>query len=170
MKFTFFYSTGDFETGFFSQWFRSPFQDIEGIIYNTAEQYMMAQKALLFNDKETYSKIMNTKDSREQKNLGKEVKNFNQIIWDGMCSLIVYDGNLFKFSQNPEAANALIKTKGTILVEASPFDKIWGIGLGQNDSRIKDINQWQGKNLLGFVLTKVRDTLIAENEVPEMPF
>lgn len=157
MNFTFFW-----QDKYFTQWSTSPFMDLSGLMYNCAEQYMMAQKALLFSDGETFKKIMSTTSPREQKSLGRRVKNFNQTIWDAYSTMIVYDGNLLKFSQNEKHREELLKSEGIFLVEASPYDRIWGIGLRQDDPRAKDMSQWQGQNRLGFVLTKVRETILAE--------
>jgi len=156
MKFTFFWH------GPFSQWDTSPFMALDGLMYNTAEQYMMAQKALLFQDEETFKKIMATTSPKEQKALGRIVKNFNPLVWDTMSTLIVYDGNLLKFSQNEKHREALMNTGDTILVEASPYDAIYGVGLAEDNPFIDDMSQWQGQNRLGFVLTKVRETLMDE--------
>lgn len=155
-KYTFFWN------GPFSQWDTSPFMDVEGIVYNCAEQYMMAQKALLFKDQATFAKIMATTLPKEQKTLGRQVKNFNPKIWDCYSTMIVYDGNLLKYSQNKKHLDKLLATKGTILVEASPYDEIWGIKLGEEDPRAKTMATWQGQNRLGFVLTKVREVIISE--------
>jgi ribA/ribD-fused uncharacterized protein len=156
MEFTFFWN------GPLSQWSTSPFMGIDGLMYNCCEQAMMAQKALLFKDKATFKKIMATTNPKEHKSLGKQVKNFNQIIWDTMSYLIVYDINILKFSQCPKHKEALLATGDTILVEASPSDLIWGIGMCEDDPRAKDMSQWKGQNRLGFILTKVREVIIDE--------
>ena len=139
------------------QWNMTPFKDNEGTEYNCAEQYMFARKAKLFNDFESLEKIMKSSSPREQQKLGREVKNFEQKIWDANKVGIVTLGNIFKFSQNKNLKEILLSTKGTILVEASPYDKIWGIGLGVEDKNITNMKKWKGENLLGFILTNVRD-------------
>jgi len=118
---------------------------------------MFARKAILFNDMESYRKIMESNSPREQQKLGRLVKNFDQKIWDANKVGIVTLGNIFKFSQNEELKQILLSTKGTILVEASPFDKIWGVGLGVEDPNITNMSKWKGENLLGYILTNVRD-------------
>lgn len=148
-----------------AQWNKTSFKDNEGIIYNCAEQYMMAKKALLFNDLESYKEIMKEKEPKIQQDLGRKVKGFNKEIWDSNCIQIVYQGNIFKFKQNPELLEILLSTKGTILVEASPFDRIWGIGRGVEDILINDKEQWLGTNLLGYVLTNLRDNYFGNKEV-----
>lgn len=153
MEFTFFYS------GPFSQWHTCSFT-VDDIEYNRAEQYMMQQKAILFNDLATSKKIMEANTPYEQKALGRDVKNFIRHEWEKVARDIVYKGNYHKFKQNPDLMCSLEKTKGTIVVEASPKDLIWGIGLAATDHRAKNMDTWRGKNWLGQVLTKVRDDLL----------
>jgi ribA/ribD-fused uncharacterized protein len=148
-----------FWDGPFSQWHPSEFT-ISDVTYNCCEQYMMAQKALLFNDQESYQKIMNEQRPRYQKQFGREVKNFDKVKWEKECKQIVYEGNYAKFTQNPHLLKVLMETKGREIVEASPFDTIWGIGLGEDDPRALDKSQWKGTNWLGEVITRVREDLI----------
>lgn len=149
--YTFFYS------GPFSQWHRCRFT-VDGVEYCSAEQYMMHQKALLFGDGEIAEQIMQATHPRVQKALGRKVRNFDADRWTAVCRDIVYRGNYAKFSQNEDKKAALLATTGT-LVEASPYDRIWGIGLGADDPRRLDPKTWKGTNWLGEVLTKVRDDL-----------
>lgn len=134
---------------------------VEGVKFNCAEQYMMYQKALLFKDLDTAKLIMEATHPREQQRLGRIVKNYNQEIWDAHKYQIVYKGNYNKFKQNKEDLEWLIATEGT-LVEASPVDTVWGIGLGKDNPLIHDEKNWRGQNLLGKVLTEVRETLRKE--------
>ena len=150
-KYTFFWKSK------LGQWNMMPFKDNQGVVYNCAEQYMMAKKALLFGDKEIYKEIMMEKSPKKHQDLGRKVKNFDLNIWNANAIQIVYQGNLFKFEQNPELLDLLLSTKGTILVEASPFDAIWGIKLGEKDDKILDIKNWKGTNWLGYTLTNLRD-------------
>jgi ribA/ribD-fused uncharacterized protein len=159
--FTFFWRENN-KNGFLSQWYYSPFQDDEGIIYNCSEQYMMYHKAKLFNDNLIAEYILNTTLPYEQKKLGKKVKNFNQKIWNEQCESIVFTANLLKFSQNPKLKEMLLNTKDTILVEASPYDNIWGIGLSESDKRALDSKKWLGENKLGKILINVRNILKKE--------
>lgn len=152
-KFTFFLR------GPLSQWVKSQFI-VDGIIYCNAEQYMMAQKAIIFNDKEIFEQIMATTSPKEHQALGRQVRGFNQEIWNKVARDVVYIGNYSKFSQNEDLKKILFDTYGTTLVEASPTDLIWGCGFEENDSRILDRAQWLGKNWLGETLTKVREALI----------
>ena len=146
------------ENGHFSQWYPAPFQ-IEGIRYLHNEQYMMAKKALLFKDTRTYNKIMAESDPATCKALGKSAANFNQHLWDSCKKEIIFNANYAKFSQNPELKAALLATGDAIIAEASPYDKIWGIGLKATDSNSQDPNKWQGQNLLGMALMQVREKL-----------
>jgi ribA/ribD-fused uncharacterized protein len=145
-----------FWKGPLSQWKTSYFIDDDGIKYCCAEQYMMYQKALLFNDAEIATAIMSTSEPKEHQELGRQVKNFNQEIWDKNARAIVYAGNILKFKQNPSLLKLLLATEDKILVEASPFDVIWGIGLGVNEALVTDESEWKGSNWLGETLTKVK--------------
>ena len=147
----------------FSQWYESEFE-VNGIKFLTAEHYMMAEKALLFNDKDIYEQIIKSSKAGKVKELGRQVKNFNQRIWEENRFEIVVRGNFHKFSQNPKLSEFLRNTNDRILVEASPVDNIWGIGLAQNNEDAKNPYFWNGLNLLGYALMETRDIL---NEVGE---
>ena len=151
-KFTFFYG------GPASQWAASTFA-IDGVKYNCAEQYMMAQKAILFDDAAALQIIMNTDNPKIQKAAGRTVKGFDKILWEQNAKLFVYRANLAKFTQNGEFLEWLLATDGTTLVEASPWDKIWGIGLDASDPKAKDRLTWEGTNWLGEIITQVREDL-----------
>lgn len=142
----------------FSQWWKSSFV-VDGLEYKTAEHWMMAKKALLFNDTENFDKILSAKSPAEAKNLGREVKNYNEDVWREHRYEIVKEGNFHKFSQNPELKEFLLNTKNRILVEASPVDPIWGIGLSEDNPDSQYPEKWQGQNLLGFALMEARDEL-----------
>ena len=142
----------------FSQWYDCQF-DAEGVHYHTTEQYMMAQKALLMGDSSTHAKIMAADNPRDYKALGREVQHFDAALWDRKKYSVVLNGNLAKFSQNPELFAFLDGTGESVLVEGSPYDGIWGVKLGIDDPRINDPNEWQGENLLGFALMEARDIL-----------
>ncbi|OHS97873.1 hypothetical protein TRFO_35834 [Tritrichomonas foetus] len=147
----------------FSQWYPSTFT-IDGIVYSSALQFMMASKGRLFpNNNKIIKKIMTTKKPNKMKTLGREIKNFNQETWDKECRNIVFKANLAKFSQNEKMKKVLMSfDKNTIFVEANPHDTIWGIHLKENDPKARDPFQWCGQNYLGFQLTKVRDSFIQE--------
>jgi ribA/ribD-fused uncharacterized protein len=147
--------------GTYSQWCPSDFT-IEGIVYNTCEQYMMAKKALLFGDAETYTKIMAASNPRTQKALGRQVKGFDKDKWEAVCRDIVYNANYAKFTQNPFMKAELLATGSLEIVEASPEDKIWGIGLAEDNPLAWDRKTWQGTNWLGLAIMEVRKTLLNE--------
>jgi len=147
-----------FYGGPFSQWLTCYFE-IDGVKYNCAEQYMMAQKARLFTDSLALEKIMAAGHPSVQKATGKQVRGFVKDLWDAVARDIVYRGSMAKFTQNPELMRNLLDTKGKLLVEASPTDAIWGIKMGEGAEGIEDPNNWQGTNWLGEILTKVRDDL-----------
>jgi len=146
--------------GTYSQWCPSPFI-IDGVEYNCCEQYMMAKKALMFNDFKSLEIIMATDQPDEQKALGKMVKNFDKATWEKYCRKIVYDGNLAKFTQNPDMKRELMKTGDKEIVEASPEDRIWGIGLKSSDKRAWDKSTWEGTNWLGEAIMQARETITA---------
>ncbi len=148
-----------FWDGIFSQWYPSQIH-YNGNIFQTAEHLMMFNKAELFEDFETRNEILKSKTPKEAKKLGRSIKNFNQKVWDECKYRIVERGNILKFTQHQDLFKELFATRSKILVEASPYDKIWGIGLSVEDPKSLDPNQWLGENLLGFILTDVRDTLI----------
>jgi len=142
----------------FSQWYDSSFT-VKDVTYTTAEHWMMAQKALLFNDREIFEKIIRCIKPSEAKDLGRAIKNFNEELWLNERYQIVVNGNIHKFNQNRELGEFLLSTKNRILVEASPVDKIWGIGLAQDSKDIDNLYNWRGQNLLGFALMEARDFL-----------
>ena len=134
------------------------------IHYYSAEQYIMAHKALLFNDKESFSQIIHDADPANAKKLGRNVKNFNQAVWDEWKWKIAANGIYLKFSQNKKLKKFLIETgEETAIVEASPYDKIWGIGFSQ-DKAMDNVDKW-GENLLGKVLMIVRSKLIGVDSI-----
>lgn len=147
-----------FWNGFLSQWHRSDFT-IDGVTFNCCEQYMMNSKAKLFNDISSMMRILEEPHPRKQKALGKKVLNFDQKIWDEHKEKIVYDGNWAKFTQNKKLREMLLETGDKILVEASPYDTIWGIGISQDDPDRFFEEKWKGQNLLGKCLTKVREDI-----------
>lgn len=141
-----------------SQWWRADFT-IDTDTYCCMEQYMMAEKAKLFKDNETLEKIMKSNHPKQMKDLGRKVKNFDEELWIKKRYSIILNGNYAKFIQNEDLREFLIKTKDRILVEASPYDKIWGIGMAADDQNIENPLFWKGSNLLGFALMEVRDEL-----------
>lgn len=149
-----------------SQWYDCQFV-VKGVTYHTAEQFMMAMKASFFKDKEILEKIMNENHPSAYKKLGRQIKNFDSKTWDEVKYDIVVDGNIAKFSQNEELKKFLLSTEDAILVEASPYDRIWGIGIDKDTAMKGGVDQWQGENLLGFALMEVRDELIKQEYIEE---
>jgi ribA/ribD-fused uncharacterized protein len=150
-----------FWNGTYSQWEPSKFT-VDGIEYNTAEQYMMAKKALVFKDQESYDMIMYANNPRDQKAFGRRVKNFDADVWSVISREVVYQANYAKFTQNPKMREELMATGDLEIVEASPVDKIWGIGLGENDPKAWDKATWEGTNWLGEAVMRVRQKLREE--------
>lgn len=144
--------------GYLSNWYLSDFS-VDSIQYSSVEQYMMYQKALLFDDMEVAGQILNTTNVGKIKALGRSVKNYEDILWNGMRQLIVYQGLLEKFQQNIKLKEQLLATQNHILAECAVQDKIWGIGLSMKDERRFALDEWQGQNLLGFSLMMVRTVL-----------
>lgn len=125
--------------------------------FNCCEQWMMWCKARLFNDFNTQNTIIDTLDPKKQKELGRQVKNFDEHLWNEWKDRIVTAGNEFKFAQNQAICDFLYSfSEHTIFAEAAPWDKVWGIGLGPEDPDALDITKWKGENLLGEAIRKVR--------------
>jgi ribA/ribD-fused uncharacterized protein len=154
--FTFFFT----EASPFSQWFRCEFT-VDGDTFVCAEQYMMLGKARLFGDAETGAAILAASHPRVHKALGRKVRGFDDGVWRREREAIVLAGSRAKFTQNAALRATLLATAGTTLVEASPYDRIWGIGLAAGNPRAQDPAQWRGQNLLGAILTRLRDELLA---------
>lgn len=152
--------------GPFSQWYLRDFT-VNGTKYNCVEQYMMAEKAKLFKDHAVETQIMLADEPKEQKALGRQVKNFDAETWNTFAKSVVFQGNYAKFSQHPDLLELILATDGTTLVESSPRDRIWGIGLGPNNPDANDRSKWRGKNWLGEVLTDVRKRLLVDREIEE---
>jgi len=142
----------------FSQWWLSAFK-VDKVTYKTAEHWMMAKKAELFQDDEILEKILDADTPAEAKKLGREVKNYDDKVWLANRYEIVKQGNYHKFSQNRELKTFLLNTKDRVIVEASPVDPIWGIGMASDDKDVLNVAKWKGLNLLGFALMEVRDEL-----------
>lgn len=160
-KYTFFWK----DQSPFSQWNKAGFT-LDGIHFKRAEHYMMWKKAMMFGDTESAEKILKSDHPRDAKHLGRAVKGFVKKDWEENCKKIVYDGNHAKFTQNPILLKQLMDTAGTTLVEASPYDKIWGIGLTKEEARRIPENKWPGTNWLGLILTQLRDNLLLDRSNP----
>jgi ribA/ribD-fused uncharacterized protein len=142
----------------FSQWYESPFA-VDGESFATAEHYMMYRKALLFGDDETAQRVLRANIPGEAKALGRSVRGFDEAVWQRHRIDIVIAGNTAKFSQAAHLRSFLLSTQDRVLVEASPVDRIWGIGLAPDHRDIQDPSRWRGLNLLGFALMDVREAL-----------
>jgi ribA/ribD-fused uncharacterized protein len=142
----------------FSQWWPSPFA-VDGLTFATAEHYMMWGKAQLFDDERTAARVLAAEHPKQAKDLGRQVRDFDQTTWEAHRAGIVRTGNTHKFGQHPDLREYLLGTGDRVLVEASPLDRVWGIGLREDDPRAQDPTRWRGINLLGFALCDVRDVL-----------
>ncbi|GIF05216.1 NADAR family protein [Actinoplanes siamensis] len=143
-----------------SQWSPESFT-VDGIRFATAEHYMMWRKATLFADLPSAERILAAGHPRDAKTLGGRVTPFDEQTWADRRFEIVVAGNEAKFRQNPQLGAFLAGTGHRVLVEASPTDRIWGIGLTRDDPRAADPARWRGSNLLGFALMEVRARLLA---------
>ncbi|MEV0117140.1 NADAR family protein [Streptomyces sp. NPDC050844] len=141
-----------------SQWWLAPFT-VDGVEYGTAEHWMMAAKARLFEDAEAERAVLASRTPAEAKKAGRLVRGFDEAIWERDRFGIVVEGSVHKFSSTDELRGFLVGTGSRVLVEASPMDRIWGVGLAADDPRIEDPEKWRGPNLLGFALMAARDRL-----------
>lgn len=147
--------------GFLSNWYPSTFT-IGGTVFSSLEQYMMWSKATLFGDKEIADKILAAENPSVIKELGRSVSGYNDNYWNGVRQIIVYEGLLAKFGQNEDLRNRLKATGATVLAECAVKDRIWGTGLSINDPDRFDQTKWNGQNLLGYTLMKVRERIFNE--------
>lgn len=143
----------------FSNWFPSEFE-LEGKKFYNAEQYFMYKKAQFFNDEEIAFAILTTDDPKTAKKLGRKVKNFDADVWLKVCKGYMKEGCKAKFTQNIDLKKKLLSNKTQTYVEASPYDIIWGVGMSEDNPSINNKENWLGKNLLGEVLTEIRDELM----------
>lgn len=142
----------------FSQWWPARFT-VAGRSYPTAEHWMMAEKARLFGDDETAAQILQAGSPKQAKQFGRQVRGFDEARWDAEKRRIVGEGSFEKFRQNAALRTYLLATGEQILVEASPMDRVWGIGLAADDKKAANPLLWRGENLLGFALMQARDRL-----------
>ncbi|GAA2660619.1 NADAR family protein [Nonomuraea recticatena] len=158
LKFLHFWGHQSLRPGCLSQWWPVTFTE-DGQTYGSAEHYMMAHKAWLFDDRETAAKILAAGHPGEAKKLGRAVRDFDEEAWDAHRFDIVVRGNIAKFGQHAALKEFLLGTRNRVIVEASPLDRIWGIGLTADDERAASPATWRGLNLLGFALMAARETL-----------
>ncbi|MET9861763.1 NADAR family protein [Streptomyces smyrnaeus] len=163
MRFLFFWGNqrerdGSVGRGCLSQWWEGSFP-AEGRTFLSAEHFMMAHKAWLFGDNETAERILAASHPGEAKTLGRQVRGFEEDAWREHRYGIVVRGNIAKFSADPELRDFLLSSRERVLVEVSPLDRVWGIGLAATDERAHSPSLWRGLNLLGFALMETRNTL-----------
>lgn len=154
---------GQLTAACFSQWWASPFA-VGGVQYKTAEHWMMAQKARLFSDEDVFERVINARSPGAAKALGRQVRGFDDGLWREKRTEIVVQGSVHKFGQHPALNEFLQNTHDRVLVEASPVDSIWGIGLAADNALAQEPRTWQGLNLLGFALMETR--AILANQLP----
>jgi ribA/ribD-fused uncharacterized protein len=165
VKFLFFWGhqperDGSIGKGCLSQWWPCTFT-ADGQEFASAEHYMMWRKALLFGDTAVAAQVLAARTPAEAKALGRVVSGFSHDAWESERLAIVVEGNLAKFGQDPALRSYLVGTGSRVLVEASPQDRVWGIGLAGSDPRASDPSAWLGLNLLGEALMEVRSRLSA---------
>ena len=169
LKFRFFWGHSGHGVGpwVLSQWWEAPFT-FAGAVYPTAEHWMMAEKARFFGDEACAAAILAARSPGAAKALGRSAKGFDHDEWERVRSAIVRTGNVEKFRQHPDLLAWLLTTGDDVLVEASPRDRIWGIGMAASNPDAERVSAWRGENLLGFALMEVRDRLRAHPN-PQLP-
>lgn len=153
---------GSLGAGCLSQWWPSPFT-VDGVTYATAEHWMMAGKARMFGDAEAEKRAVAAKHPKTAKAVGRQVRDFDEATWLAGRFELVVAGNVAKFGQDPALRAYLLGTNTRVLVEASPRDRIWGIGLSAKEAYADEPEHWQGLNLLGFALMEARARLRAQD-------
>lgn len=141
-----------------SQWWPASFV-VDATTYGSAEHWMMAGKARLFGDEQTREQILAARTPAEAKKLGRLVSDFDEQVWAAARFELVVQGSVAKFDQHPELLTYLLGTSNRVLVEASPMDRVWGIGLASTDDDATEPERWRGLNLLGFALMEARSRL-----------
>ncbi|MEV0355286.1 NADAR family protein [Nocardia sp. NPDC050697] len=151
---------GSVGAGCLSQWWPAAFE-VEGLSFATAEHYMMWRKAMLFGADEVAAAVLAAGHPKQAKDLGRTVPGFDDAVWDEHRYAVVVAGSTAKFGAHSELREYLLGTGDRVLVEASPVDRVWGIGLAGDDPRSDDPGSWRGSNLLGFALMEARAALRA---------
>jgi ribA/ribD-fused uncharacterized protein len=144
--------------GCLSQWWPVAFE-VDGTAFASAEHWMMWRKAVLFDDEEAAGRVLGAATPADAKKIGGEVRGFRKDVWTAERFDVVVAGNVAKFGQHDDLRAFLLGTGSRVLVEASPSDRIWGIGLTEADPRAADPRSWRGLNLLGFALMEARAQL-----------
>ena len=150
-----------FWNGVYSQWSKSIFTE-DGVTYPNAEQYMMQKKAEVFGATDILDQMKKTSDPRVVKGLGRKIKNFDDAIWDKHKMKIVTQAQILKFTQNPLLLEQLLEDRDRVIVEASPVDRVWGIGLHYDNDEVLNESNWNGQNLLGKCIMEAREQIINE--------
>lgn len=153
----FFWRSWEIPYGVF--WSSTPFTDLDGLVWQNMEQYIMAMKARLFDDQASFARIRQCHLPSKCKLIGRQVKGFNAKVWKKKAPFYAYIGNKMKFEQNPALQQLLLSTGERPIYEASPHDCIWGIGLAADEASRWSKDTFPGTNLLGNTLMKVRGTL-----------
>jgi ribA/ribD-fused uncharacterized protein len=159
-----FFFRPDEPNGWLSNWSNHPISDTTGTTYPTVEHLIMARKASLMDDSASLEKILKTKSARTAKSLGRKVSNWDEMKWQSRREAIALEGLQLKVVQHEEVADLLKTTTPKTLVEASPYDKIWGIGLASTHVNATQPEKWKGSNLLGKLWMKVRDEALKKAE------
>lgn len=154
---------GSIGKGCLSQWWPCDFV-VDGVEYASAEHWMMASKARLFDDPDALAQIVAARTPAEAKKLGRLVRHFDEQIWSAQRFDLVVEGNVAKFGQDEALRSFLLSTTNRVLVEASPRDRIWGIGMGAANEAATDPARWRGRNLLGFALMEARERLTSAQD------
>lgn len=150
--------------GCFSNWYKSPFT-VNGIRFNTAEQYIMYQKCIIFGDKEAAADMLAANSPREQKAIGRRARGYIHKVWEGIRQMVAVKGLYAKFSQNEDLKKILLATGNAYIVETTENDRIWACGLSLDDNNRFYADRWHGQNILGFALMEVRDILKREHYI-----
>lgn len=146
--------------GHYSQWATSPFY-YDGHQFRTAEHFMMYHKAATFNDQMRMDMILTESDPSRVKQIGREVAGYNDDVWAEVRYGVVVAGTILKFTQNPDFFEVMVADREKVIVEASPYDKIWGIGKHENDpDDLRSIDNWDGENLLGYAIMEARERIL----------
>lgn len=150
--------------GVFSQWFESEFTDDDGNVYPTAEHWMMAKKALCFEDDETFKKVLEDPFPNNVKRYGRQIKNYDDKKWSSTRYHVVVDGSVRKFTSQDILKQYLLSTDNKVIVEASPYDRVWGIGYDVPEAKqLSGPDKWDGQNLLGYALMEAREIIKKDN-------
>ena len=143
---------------FLSNRYHSPFLDGK-TQYTCVEQYYLTHKSLFFDDVDTANAIMGLKEPSKMKALSHHIKNLDEHKWAEQATAVMENACYLKFWQNSELKKKLMDIKGTI-VEANRKDVFFSCGLALSDPNIVDVNKWKGQNMLGKILSNLREKFI----------